>query len=69
MSKWICKRCGTICQDFMDKIYEPLKNDLYVSPSTKTQERIDKLLKERCDIEDRGEMPPLKCQCGEKRVW
>lgn len=56
-----------MCHDFMDTIYEPLKHG---SPlSSKVQERISKLIDERDEIENRGEMPPLKCQCGEKRVW
>jgi len=62
MSKWICKRCGTICQDFMDTL------DL-MSTSPIVKQRVDKLLNERIEIESRGEMPPLKCQCGEKRIW
>ena len=67
MSKWICKRCGTICQDFMDTICEPWGRS--VEELDTTLERIDKLLNERIEIENKGEMPPLECQCGEKRVW
>lgn len=67
MSKWICKRCGTICQDFMDTIYKPWENGMPIS--SKVEERINKVIDERLEIENRGEMPPLKCQCGEKRIW
>ena len=67
MSDWVCKRCGTICHDFIDTIYEAWNHG--GAPSTEVQERVNKLLDERHEIEDRGEMPPLKCQCGEKRVW
>ena len=50
MSDWVCKVCGTICHDLLDQ------------PINEFNEKfMEKRMKRRIEIEDRGEIPPMHC--------
>jgi len=58
MSDWVCKRCGTICHDMLDQSM----NDF-------NEERMEKEMKRRMEIEKRGEIPSMYCsRCGAQRA-
>ena len=58
MSSWVCKTCGTINDDPLDKTY----NDFSVEIVKVEMER-------RREFENKGEIPPMYCgQCNIQRV-
>ena len=58
LSSWVCKTCGTINDDFIDKL------DRIVSIP-----ELEEIVMKRQEYENRGEIPKMFCSmCREERI-
>ena len=62
MTDWVCKTCGTINEDVLDKALGLRTSFSYLDKTIKEQER-------KYEYELRGELPKFFCStCNEERI-